>query len=364
MQGGGQPIEADNDGFASRAFTYDAVIPTAGEHLSLLAQAIESVERQTVPPRRILVIVDGNANAAEVVSERHPRVEVVLQPKLGVAAARQHGVELATSTWIAFLDDDDLWLPWKQARTAQYLAGHPDCRALRAGFWMFAAPDDPAEGLNGHRVELRASSLDEFISALGSASPRNDMEYLDIEGDSLGLLLQFNRGVIGTTVVERKLAQGLPPVPRGTVAADDWLFFLEVAKRAEWHLVRARLLGYRVHSGQATQRKGIEGPRAILAAKKYAWESMGANVPHPLVSYGQWYRSEIRQLAWARVRNGRPWEGLVLLAEGAPLLPRWQDRFMASVPEPMVWRADALLRRVGRSRASHSGGACQAPPQW
>ena len=151
-------------------FDCDVVIPTHGRNPELLAETIRSVAGQTLAPVRILVVVDGNPPAAREIRARHSEVEVIAQPHQGVAAARQKGVDAATSRWIAFVDDDDLWLPEKKAVTARYLHAHPDCLAVRAGYWMFTAPDSPIDGLNGQTVEPRASTLDDLLGALPDAA--------------------------------------------------------------------------------------------------------------------------------------------------------------------------------------------------
>jgi len=81
-----------------------------------LADAVASIRAQTMPVQEILIIDDGSTDATpEVIARLGPGVRCFRQAQQGAAAARNHGAEMATGTWLAFLDADDLWLPGKQA---------------------------------------------------------------------------------------------------------------------------------------------------------------------------------------------------------------------------------------------------------
>jgi hypothetical protein len=85
------------------------VIPTR-DRPGLVREAVDSALGQTVRDTRILVVDDGSV--VPVVLPEDPRLEVVrhLRPR-GVAAARNLGISLATSPYVAFLDDDDVLRP-------------------------------------------------------------------------------------------------------------------------------------------------------------------------------------------------------------------------------------------------------------
>jgi len=90
-----------------------AVIPTRNR-ASLLARAVRSALAQTYSALDIIVVVDGEDEDTRAALEgiRDSRVGVILLPKsVGAAEARNIGVQSANGAWIAFLDDDDEWLP-------------------------------------------------------------------------------------------------------------------------------------------------------------------------------------------------------------------------------------------------------------
>lgn len=92
-----------------------AVIPTRGRP-KLLACAVRSVLRQTWAFLEVIVVLDGPDAAAEayLASVADPRVRSVTLPEAaGGCAARNAGVRAARGEWIAFLDDDDEWMPDK-----------------------------------------------------------------------------------------------------------------------------------------------------------------------------------------------------------------------------------------------------------
>lgn len=94
------------------------VIPTFGR-AELLRRAIASVLAQTVADFEIVVVVDGDdPPTLQTLSEiADPRLRHIVQPlQRGPGVARNTGAIAGHGQWIAFLDDDDEWLPEKLER--------------------------------------------------------------------------------------------------------------------------------------------------------------------------------------------------------------------------------------------------------
>jgi Glycosyl transferase family 2 len=87
---------------------------------------------------------DGTAAAAAAAGAR-----VVHQPNAGVGNARNHGLAEATTTWVAFLDSDDEWLPHHLdtllAAAADHVLVGSLARAVPSGRLVGAPAAAPAE---------------------------------------------------------------------------------------------------------------------------------------------------------------------------------------------------------------------------
>ena len=95
-----------------------AVIPTRSRP-GLVVNAVRSALQQTHPRIEVVVIIDGPDPETEASLARihDARLRVVpLGANVGGSKARNIGVRAARGRWIAFLDDDDEWLPQKIAR--------------------------------------------------------------------------------------------------------------------------------------------------------------------------------------------------------------------------------------------------------
>jgi glycosyltransferase involved in cell wall biosynthesis len=92
-----------------------AIIPTRNRP-TLVLRAVRSVLAQTYSPLEIIVVVDGfdvaTVNALSALGEDKLSI-VALPQSVGGSRARNTGVQHARGEWVAFLDDDDEWLPDK-----------------------------------------------------------------------------------------------------------------------------------------------------------------------------------------------------------------------------------------------------------
>jgi len=81
------------------------IIPTLPERTKVLQRALDSIKSQTYPNIEIIVATEGNS----------------------ATEARNIGISKANGDFIAFLDDDDEWMPEKIEKQIQTMEQHPDC---------------------------------------------------------------------------------------------------------------------------------------------------------------------------------------------------------------------------------------------
>lgn len=111
------------------------VIPLYNKKDTVL-RAINSVLNQQVLPDEILVINDGSTDGSEKEIENltHPLITVIHQKNRGVSGARNKGVELAKSEWIAFLDADDEWKQEYLKEIKKLAELYPECNILATAY--------------------------------------------------------------------------------------------------------------------------------------------------------------------------------------------------------------------------------------
>jgi glycosyltransferase involved in cell wall biosynthesis len=99
-----------DDGAAPRV----SVVTPTHDRASMVVRAIASVLAQTFRDFELIVVDDGSTdNTADVVAAiSDPRLRFArLVTSGGASRARNAGIAVARGEWVAFLDDDDEWLP-------------------------------------------------------------------------------------------------------------------------------------------------------------------------------------------------------------------------------------------------------------
>lgn len=92
------------------------VIVTTFNRPQLLQRALESIRRQRYQNLQVLVVNDGGVEVDDIVGQFAASVPfqvryITLSRNLGKSAAINAGIHESSGKYIAYLDDDDIWLP-------------------------------------------------------------------------------------------------------------------------------------------------------------------------------------------------------------------------------------------------------------
>jgi glycosyltransferase involved in cell wall biosynthesis len=123
------------------------VVPTynGGRHLKA---TLTSLAAQTYPNVEIIVVDDGSTDdSCEVALASGAAYNVITQPNLGVAIARNRGLAHARGRWVGFIDQDDLWRSDRVQNLVDFARSH-EVNAVASTETPFALTSD--------RVALRA----------------------------------------------------------------------------------------------------------------------------------------------------------------------------------------------------------------
>jgi glycosyltransferase involved in cell wall biosynthesis len=119
-----------------------------------LAEAIESVLRQTYGGWELLLVDDGSTDGSPEIARgyaaAHPtRVRYLEHPRhqnLGMSASRNAGLREARGELVALLDADDAWLPEKLEQQVRAIDAHPEAAMVyNATLLWYSWTGDPAD---------------------------------------------------------------------------------------------------------------------------------------------------------------------------------------------------------------------------
>lgn len=138
-----------------------------------IEEAIQSALAQTYKDREIIVVDDGSTDrSAHIVARFGSAVRYCYQENRGAAKATNKGVSLASGEYIAFLENDDAWMPDKLDKQVAILDRNPDLGAVNNDLRFFSetsewqpdlisgyCPDDPYSRIFLHGFNFMLSAL-------------------------------------------------------------------------------------------------------------------------------------------------------------------------------------------------------------
>ena len=105
-----------------------AVIVPTFNRACYLSNAISYVIGQTYDNWTLIIVDDGSSdNTSQVVEPflSDKRIKYIYQKNKGLAAARNTGIRMSSSEYLAFLDDDDIWFSDRLEKAVRWLDVNP-----------------------------------------------------------------------------------------------------------------------------------------------------------------------------------------------------------------------------------------------
>jgi len=123
--------EAENAFDPSCADCSVSVIVPAYNGAEWIAETLDSILKQTVRPAEVIVVNDGSTDGTSAaVRSFGNSVTLIETPNQGVCRARNLGAKTASSNWLAFCDQDDIWLPDKLEKQLRIAQQSPEIRCV------------------------------------------------------------------------------------------------------------------------------------------------------------------------------------------------------------------------------------------
>jgi glycosyltransferase involved in cell wall biosynthesis len=286
---------------------FSVIIPNYN-NAATLGRAIDSVLAQDYPAMEIVVIDDGSTeDCAAVLQPFGERVRYVRQDNAGVSAARNHGARVATGTWLAFLDADDVYLPGR-------LSAHADWIAREPGLDFLFGDQDQRDPADGH--QQFAISASAFGRALVGRQP--GVLELPLGPDDFGALIADGFSEIRTLSIPRTTFLALDGFPTQHKIGEDLHFFIRLFLRSRrGGVVNRALAVYYIYAGSALRKDPVGAQRGFIAAL----ESLHGEMAGASAAIRRGWLDKLRQgrlsLAYMHLRQHRK---MAALASVLPLL--------------------------------------------
>lgn len=219
-------------------FRPDVLLPVRNPREAWLREAIDSVCMQSDDISSLVVVLHPGDRSLEPLLRSLPiRTQVIVTPdQCSLPEALNLGLDACQASLVARMDQDDICLPSRFRRQAQYLQRNPRVAVIASHYRI---------------VDDRSLTIGNCESPQDRKSLVSEMRWKCAIAHST---TTFRRDVIRQVGGYRSQACG----------AEDYDLWLRVLQEFEIDVVPAPLLSYRTHDGQMSQRNALT--RAAIAA--------------------------------------------------------------------------------------------------
>jgi len=259
-----------------------------------LAETIDSALAQTFSDFELLIWDDCSSDGCAAIVRRYknPRIRYFRSDEqLSLGRARQCAIEMAKGEWVAFLDQDDLWLPRKLELQLARAREHPDAAMIYGRTVRFYPNGRQRDYDQAHEYALLP------------------------EGDIFGELFRHSCFIaMSSSMFRRSAITNIGGIPAWIQIIPDYYLYIAVARRFSAAAVQQVVCRYRMHPHSASASHTVAIHNEALAVME-----MWRDAVHPAI-LAKCKRHHSTQVALAEMRSpGGVSAGLVrLIREGSP----------------------------------------------
>ncbi len=248
------------------------IVPTYN-YAHFIGDCLESIFSQTYKDFEVIVVDDGSTDGtAEILQEYKEKIRYIYQENRGLPSARNTGIQSSHGKFLAFLDSDDLWLPYKLEEQIRILGDDADMGIIFSDASAF-----------NERGVIRESILKEEKICTGFCFER---------------LFMGNYLVMPTVMIRKNCLEKSGIFDESLTAVEDYDLWLRISLFYKIGFVDKVLAMYRVHPSNMSRDfcrlldNEIRVIKKIINAYPETAEKMGKNIPLRLCSLFNQYGLE------------------------------------------------------------------------
>lgn len=286
-----------------------------------LAETIESLLSQTYADWELLVWDDCSTEGSAEVLARYtdPRIRYFRSDvRIPLGQARQAAITMSHGEWIAFLDQDDLWLPDKLERQLKRAKANPGAALIYGRTVRFYSNGTERDYDQAHEYTLL---------------PEGDI-FLSLFTDSCYIAMS-------SSMFRRSALETIGGVPESIRIIPDYYLYLAVSRRFPVAAVQEVVCRYRMHAANTSEVTAMAVHEEALRLMDMYRDSVDAKL------LARCKRHHSTQLALAEMRSGQSFfRGLGrLLTEGSPT---------SQLLRPFYWMFHLARRKLVRPEWNRS----------
>lgn len=254
-----------------------------------LEATLLSIQAQTVEDWECVLVNDGSTDGtleiAEYFATRDSRIRVKTVPNAGCAAARNEGYASSNpkSTYVSFMDADDLWIPESLETLVRGIEPFPCAIGVYGSGECINENGEAHHDPDYERVKKGRVVYDKWgkLRILGPKEPTTFR--------SLWFSNPYPPGVV---LARRSAYEKAGPFDVTLGAFDDLDMLLRLSRRGVFHFVDQVILSYRRHSRNVSARSAKRNLTRLRALQHKTFFSPENNAEHRRILRENWQATQ------------------------------------------------------------------------